>query len=224
MSDRLLIPPREIFEVTHDDDPLDWYYKPFIRQFYLYRFKMVLGLIAETVRPLSREGRVLDVGFASGFLFPSLQKYFKELHGADIHPKVNIVKNGLKRKGNVFTKLVTANAIELPYKNAFFDYTIAVSLLEQIKKLDLAISELTRVTKKGGGVIIGFPTKNALMHILFRILLLGRSDDSFHVSSHLDILDSIKRHLHTETIEVMPRGFPLSLAMYVVCLCRHKKN
>lgn len=219
MNDLLKIPPRETMVVTHDDDPLEWYYKPVIKEFYLYRFKMVLDLIK---KGLNQEKKALEIGFGSGILFPSLSCHFKKLYGADIHPNAKAVENVLREKHKLPVQLVTSSVYELPYENEYFDYVIGVSLLEQLEKLDDAILEMMRVTKKGGSIILGFPTKNALMHLLFRLLLLGRSDNDFHVSTHLDILESVKRHLQIEEIKTMPPRVPYSMAMYVACRCLRK--
>lgn len=217
----LAIPRRETMVLTHGDDPLEWYYKPVVRKFYLHRFKMILDLLRRSGRT-SAQGKVLEVGFGSGFLLPSLQSYFKEVHGADVHPKVEAVEQRLKDKHQVATQLSTASVYDLPYENDSFDCVIGVSLLEQLEELDRAILEMCRVAKKQGDVILGFPTKNALMHVLFRLLLRGRSDDDFHVSTHWDILEAIRRHLNVEEIRVMPTGVPIGMAMYVVCRGRRK--
>lgn len=214
------IPPRAALVRTHDDDPLDWYYRPIVGRLYLRRLEMVLDLLdADAV---AGANRVLEVGFGCGFFFPSLSRRFTTVHGVDPHPQVATVWRRLLEHQRIVTRVATGSAYRLPYRDRVFDCVIAVSLLEQLKDLDLAIGEMARVARDAAPIMVGFPARNFLMHVLFRLMLLGRSDADSHVSSHDDILAALERHLVIDELQVMPAGVPFALAMYVACRCRRK--
>lgn len=205
---------------THDDDPLDWYYRPIVGRLYIRRLEMVLGLL--DAGAFVGSDRVLEVGFGSGFLFPSLSRRFTAVHGVDLHSQVATVRRQLLEHQRLVSQVATGTAYELPYRDRAFNCVIAVSLLEHLKDLDLAIREMARVAKDAAPIVVGFPTRNLLMHMLFRLMLLGRSDANFHVSSHHEILAALERHLVIDDLRVMPAGVPFALAMYVACRCRRK--
>lgn len=214
------IPPRESLVRTHDDDPVDWYYRPIVGRLYLRRLEMVLSLL--DTNALAGSHRVLEVGFGSGFFFPSLNRHFTHVHGVDLHSQVATVRRRLLEHQRLASHLATGSAYQLPYRDRAFDCVIAVSLLEHLEYLDLAIEEMARVATDTAPIVVGFPTRNLLMHVLFRLMLLGRSDAEFHVSSHHDIFAALERHLMIDDVRVMPAGAPFAVAVYIACKCRRK--
>lgn len=181
---------------------------------------MVLRLLDASA--FDGSGRVLEIGFGSGFFFPSLSRRFTGVHGVDLHPEVATVRRQLIEHQRLVSQVTTGSAYQLPYRDRAFDCVIAVSLLEHLDNLDMAIGEMARVAKDSAPIIVGFPTRNVLMHVLFRLMLLGRNDGDFHVSSHNEILAALERHLVIDDVQAMPSHVPISMAMYVACRCRRK--
>lgn len=59
-------------------------------------------------------------------------------------------------KGGVY---VRASATEIPFRNKSFDFVLASALFEHINDPDKALSEICRVLKKGGCVLLSTPSK-----------------------------------------------------------------
>lgn len=65
-------------------------------------------------------------------------------------------RNVLKSKGKTRTKnfgFVVASLTDLPFKNGIFDFVICIDVLEHINAKQHVLSELSYVTRKGGGLV-----------------------------------------------------------------------
>ena len=69
---------------------------------------------------------------------------------------------------------VQADASQLPFRNASFDFVIANHSLEHFERLDVSIRELTRVLKPDGGLYDAVPDASTLCDKLYRWLASGR--------------------------------------------------
>lgn len=52
---------------------------------------------------------------------------------------------------------VCSDLSKLPYRNGSFDFVSAISILEHVKNDEMAISEINRITKEGGIILITVP-------------------------------------------------------------------
>lgn len=96
--------------------------------------------------------KVLDIGCGDGFLELYLKKNFKEVHGIDINEvDLAVAKKINPEKRVSFTK---ASATKLPFKKDFFDAVVCTDVIEHIKEDKKVISEIRRVLKKNGTLVI----------------------------------------------------------------------
>jgi len=107
--------------------------------------------------------------------------------------------------------LAAADLLHLPYASDSFEAVLAISVLEHIEALAEACGEIRRVLKPGGIVVAGFPTKNVITD-----KLLGESI-GFHVSSHRQILDAMKKVFTSFKVTHFPAILPLDLSLYTAC-------
>lgn len=109
---------------------------------------------------LPKESRILEVGGGSGFKLDLIERKsgIHELYNCELVPGV------YKRQSSVNIRLVGGNALSLPFREASFDGVITVNLLHHLvgKNIDetrknqaLAISEMSRVLRKNGFLVIG---------------------------------------------------------------------
>ena len=93
---------------------------------------------------------ILDVGCFDGYWL-STQKA-KEKYGIDINIK--------KKYKNI--KYVKSSALEIPFKNSKFDKVYAFDIIEHLPKNSETkfLSELIRVTKKEGKIVLTFPSNS----------------------------------------------------------------
>lgn len=124
----------------------------FERNFFAYQaeLKLIKAL-------LPRRGIGLEVGVGTGrFAAPLKIKY-------GIDPALPMLKVAAKA-GIIVQK---AKAEKIPYSSCCFDYVLLVTTLCFLDKADKAFSEISRVLKPKGKLIIGFVDKNSFLGKLY---------------------------------------------------------
>src|SRR5947207_15012596 len=92
---RLLVPAREHIRQVDESDPLPWYYRPLTGRLYRRRLQMALDLLGP-----GPYGRVLEAGYGSGILLPTLRTRTSQLFGMDLHRQASVVARMLRRQGS----------------------------------------------------------------------------------------------------------------------------
>jgi len=211
MASTLQLPGRGVMPpVDPRSEPARYYYWPVVGWFYRKRLSMILDHLAA-----EPGGRWLEVAYGSGIFMPSLARRCDSLHGVDRHRHAGRVRNAL-RKMDLHTRLLPADALALPYRDAAFDAVINVSMLEHLPTPGRAIAEMLRVLAPGGVLALGFPCRNPWMDVFFR--MLGYNPRKIHPSSHNDILACVDQLGLAAEVRAFPRWVPLSLALYCVCI------
>src|SRR3989344_2077251 len=120
-----------------------------------------INIVKNTIH-VNDSTRVLDIGFGSGDLEELIlsgtpkTKWF----GIDISPK-SVQKVSKRFPEGIFEK---GNMNSIKHKNKFFDYVIALEVLEHVKPTDVfkSLSEVYRVLKNDGELIISIPLNEGL--------------------------------------------------------------
>jgi SAM-dependent methyltransferase len=119
--------------------------------------------LEETLRP--RTGKhILDVGSGTGTAEISLSRLrLSQLWLVGIDTAVDRVRQALKatRGMNANAAYAAADACRLPFAEGVFDSTFCVAVLQHIREISLALSELARVTKPGGRILVVEPDNAA---------------------------------------------------------------
>ncbi len=103
-----------------------------------------------------RGGRLLNVGCGHGADFVPFKEGF-ELYGIDISGKMLELAKKYAEKYNLTVNLSQADARQLPFNDADFDWAIAVAIYHHIEGEEgrlQALTELKRVLKPGGEAFI----------------------------------------------------------------------
>lgn len=204
----LILPPCGSLASGGPVDPLPFYYQPVIG--WAYRARMNVGL---RCLPESCD-KLLDVGYGSGLLMPTLAKHARELYGVDIHPRSKEVTEALKRLG-VTATLSQADAKRLPFPDEQFDVALTFSFLDYVRPVGPYIDEMARVVKRGGKLILGIPKANKLFNHLYK--LVGYSTvEHLHISSPTDVRLHLKTLPYTFRESGLPRLAPHLLKIYHV--------
>lgn len=201
---------------TNDEDPINFYYYPLIGRVYRKRLLNTLALVDE------KSSRLLDIGYGSGLLFPTLSQAADEMHGLETHNREGDVYQMLAKEGINTDKvrLISGSILEMPFQNDFFDSVVSVSTLEHIKDLDQAMSEIKRVLISGGSAVLSFPARNAVTDWFYR--LFGFNPRLIHPSSHQDIIEAAKRHFEVEKIIKFPDFKYINFSLYYSIRCIKK--
>jgi SAM-dependent methyltransferase len=97
------------------------------------------------------EERALDVGTGAGTLALALAPLVREVVGVDVVPEL---LESARRKAPPNVTFVEADATRLPFEDESFDLVCCRRTLHHVARPELAVAELTRVTRHGGGVFV----------------------------------------------------------------------
>ena len=112
--------------------------------------------LAERVRDFvlpAGDERAIDVGTGAGALALALAPLVREVVGVDRVPE--LLALGRERAaafGNV--ELVEGDATALPFPDGSFDLAATLRTLHHVPRPELVVAELTRVTRRGGRVLV----------------------------------------------------------------------
>ena len=123
--------------------------------------KMVKGIEAELINELLDPGpaeKVLDAGCGTGIFTLDLLAAGTQVVGLDISgPMLSLAVK--QTAGYPFFK-VQGDMLHLPFRDNSFDKVVSITALEFIADANSAVSELVRVTRHGGRVVVA--TLNSL--------------------------------------------------------------
>jgi ubiquinone/menaquinone biosynthesis C-methylase UbiE len=95
---------------------------------------------------------ILDLGVGTGRISSELVKKGVSITGVDLSKEM--IRRSHKKIGNKNIFLVVADAEHLPFTNNIFNHVISIRVLHYVDNWQEAISEISRVTKNEGRVII----------------------------------------------------------------------
>ena len=208
------LPKKQNIHTDNPEDPLRRYYQPFIKHFYIKRLKMALDFLKLQNKQYDK---ILEVGYGSGVFFPELAKICKKLYGLEVFPEAKKETEQMIEKENIQAELVTGSVAQMPFADNFFDAIVCISALEHLQpnKMEKAISEIRRVTKNDGLVVLGFPSDRKLMR-LYCILITRDLHFDLHRSDHNLILETLTKNFTIQDTKKLFRFLPI----YYVVKCR----
>jgi SAM-dependent methyltransferase len=212
---RLDLPPRGSLAPNNDVDPLKYYYAPIVGRVFVARINLGLGLLD------GRFGKLLEIGYGSGLLLPTLTKIAARVDGVDLESRPDEVRASLGKLGCTVGELKQGNACDLPFADGEYDAVVAFSILEHLKapELDRAICEAHRVLAPRGTFLVGCPAVHAGMNAAFNAIGFHDIDDH-HFSSIHDVMSHATGRFTVEKRATLPWGVPLGWAPYNAILLR----
>jgi SAM-dependent methyltransferase len=122
------------------------------------------GFLEESLRP--RPGkRILHVGCGTGIGEISLSRLRlsqMQLYGVDLLLQRLRQARDATRGVNARANYSAADAARLPFKDAVFDSTYCVAVLQHTRDFGLALAEMARVTKPNGRILVVEPDNAAV--------------------------------------------------------------
>lgn len=114
-----------------------------------------MALILDQLLPSTGE-HILDAGCGSGIFTAPLVEHGAHITGVDL--SLPMLVRASSRLAN--ERFVAANMLNLPFADESFDKTVSITALEFIEDGEKALTELLRVTRPGGRVVVA--TLNSL--------------------------------------------------------------
>lgn len=150
----------------HRNVPPDWYARSIKenllqRFWHTRRFQEVRKLIEPT------RGQVLDIGCADGTFSKVILDHSNALRfvGIDVLPRsISYAKRRFARSKRMSFRV--ADAHELPFKDQSFDAIVCLEAMEHVEEPAKVISEMRRVLKNTGYIIVLVPSENFLFRFI----------------------------------------------------------
>ena len=101
--------------------------------------------------PLTGEERALDSGAGAGVLALALAPLVRTVVGIDVVPEL---LEAARRHAPANATFVEGDATGLPFDDGYFDLAATRRTLHHMRRPELAIAELARVTAPGGRVVV----------------------------------------------------------------------
>lgn len=180
---------------------------PLVRYALFERLNAVLALIGK-----ARDGKILDAGCGEGHFLERLRSEGqKSVYGIDISAKRVLAARKRAQQATVKVGDVT----KIPFPRGFFDAVVCMDVLEHLDEPWKATSELMRVTKKGGSVIVSVPhERNVSLARLFTLRFPP------HVPEHINDISprDLERAFGRKPCEVatVPSNLPYPLSLIYV--------
>jgi 2-polyprenyl-3-methyl-5-hydroxy-6-metoxy-1,4-benzoquinol methylase len=201
-------------------------YHPISGLVYRRRFVLAVDLLARHCDPQAR--RVAEIGYGAGLLFPTLAQMAKEVVGVDLMDTRASAAVGdmLRRLGVDNVGMLKGSVLSIPLTNSSLDGLLCLSVLEHLHNADemgRAAKEMARVLSPRGVAVLGFPVKNKITKLLFKII--GYNDDEIHPSSHTDILGGYSGpEFELLALRRFPSILPLDFTLYAVAVLRKRSE
>ncbi len=102
--------------------------------------------------------RLLDVGCGDGAFTRVLAARFSQIHGIDVQEAyLEIFREAVNEDGRFHVSNMSASAMTFP--DAHFDSIVSIETLEHVPDLEGAASEICRVLRPGGELVITVPNR-----------------------------------------------------------------
>ncbi len=189
-------------------DKAEWNFHPLLGLIQRRRFRLAASLLAGL-----HVGRLLEIGYGSGVFMPELAQYCDELFGSDIHQNAGPVTQSLARAA-VTARLVPADAVHLPFRDASIDCIVSVSSLEYVEDFDTACMEMKRVLRPDGCLVVITPGHSPVVDLGLRILTGTQAQNEYGARRHR-MVPTLLRHFQLSQQATVP-----SFSDSLVCLYR----
>jgi 2-polyprenyl-3-methyl-5-hydroxy-6-metoxy-1,4-benzoquinol methylase len=147
----------------------------------------------DVLRMVGKAGRVLDVGCYVGVVGAMMMRQGNEVYGIDAY------RDGVEmaKQRGIKAQVASAEA-GLPFEDAFFDAVYSMDVIEHIVDTDRYVSEMKRVLRPGGSLVITTPNVASLGRRLY--LLLGKNP---YLEASLTFPDWVSGHVRFFTRELL---------------------
>lgn len=164
---------------------------------------MIDDLEVEYTERFGRGLDVLEVGCGTGLILARIARFARTARGIDLSPGM------LERARERGLEVTEGSATKLPFEDQSFDVVCSFKVLAHVREIDVAMRELSRVTRRGGTVLAEFYNPNSLRGLVKRLGPAGAISDKAKedaVFTRFDTERDVRRYLPPELRIVGSRG------------------
>jgi ubiquinone/menaquinone biosynthesis C-methylase UbiE len=154
--------------------------------------------------------KILDFGCGNGVMLPTMSGKFNTVVGIDLCITAASRMSRAYGLKNVF--LITADGMNLPFRDESFDAVLATSALEHFRDLERAVTEIARVARRGGSLLFLSPTENVFYRFGRWLFRYKKPEDHYH--SAKDIEGVLEKFCTAELRKGFPSAFPPFFSIY----------
>ena len=209
-----LLPPKGLFKQGGPDDPLPYYYHPMVSRLYSGRINRGLSLLTPPYKSL------LDVGYGSGLLLPTLSQICEDLVAIDRDTDPSSVMPILSRLG-IKATLLKGDVVSADLDGRQFDLIVAFSVFEEVPELLPVLCSIHKLLKPGGELLVGMPRVDRIMEWLFHLIgYRGIENEHFH--TYRDFIQHARTEFdfRLEKLATLPHFAPRFAALYFAMLLK----
>jgi len=196
----------------------------FVRGLFLKRLERALQLVRSKLQS-GGELKIVDLGCGEGKFLKLIEENFKNVKtfGIDIEPKVLEIKKFLRAEIRI------ADIRNSGFPNVFFDAVFCLDALEHFENLENPVSEIKRILKSDGLLIVSLPTEN-LFYKLGRLFTKGTMSEKKGPcsSSHFHNAETIERFLCDNGFNIVKKislpSIPFLSLFHIVSLRKKNNN
>jgi 2-polyprenyl-6-hydroxyphenyl methylase/3-demethylubiquinone-9 3-methyltransferase len=152
------IPEKPWYSIEKEaSELLNYYMNTFKDDYKANKATAIIGLF-----PNAQGKKLLDIGCGGGFYsLAAARRGVSKIVVSDISiGMIKAAKLNLLKNANLKIEGIVADAASLPFREEYFDLVLCVDLIEHVKRDRTLLSELHRVMKSGGSMILS--TQNSL--------------------------------------------------------------
>ncbi|MBR2409108.1 MAG: class I SAM-dependent methyltransferase [Lachnospiraceae bacterium] len=184
----------------------------------VYNGKCYRGIADKIKEYVTEEDVVLECACGTGLLTVPMAQKCKKLIATDI--SVGMMRQAKKKVANYSnTKIGKASILALPFKDDMFDVVVAANVIHLLNEPEKAISELKRVCKPNGKIIlpvyINNEKKNAIVVAKLLSVLGVKFKRQFSLASYKEFITS--HHISRVGYSVVEGRMPCAFAIITNC-------
>jgi ubiquinone/menaquinone biosynthesis C-methylase UbiE len=135
---------------------------------------------------------VLEVGCGTGLILARLAEQAASATGVDLSLGM------LARARGRGLRVAQGSATGLPFRSESFDVVCSFKVLAHVADIRGALSEMARVTRPGGTLVLEFYNRRSLRHLVKRLSgpqRIGEDIDEAAILTRFDTLETIREYL-----------------------------
>jgi SAM-dependent methyltransferase len=213
---RFKLPEADLLQPNGPDDPLPYYYKPFIGRIYRARIEQALSLLTPPYKS------ILEIGYGSGLLLPSLCQMGESVSGVDLQTSPDKLKEPLDKLG-IDCTLIQGDIADQHFAEGSFDLIVAISIFEHIADLRPPLEQIKKLLSPSGHLLVGMPRVDRYMDVAFRGIGYNNINDH-HVTDYKQCRGAAGKYFELIRFTYLPELLPRCCGLYYNMLFEKRES